>query len=115
MKRFPIRTVLVVCMLLFVVGCREQTPTSDTTFWSGNEETSSQRFESAKRSTPELIAFVRRMPKGADLHNHVSGAVYSDFALDRAGKKGMGYNIKTNTFTADKENKNLVIKTLYYQ
>lgn len=99
MKRFPISTVLMVCLLLVVAGCCERTPTG----------TPSQRFESAKRSTPEFIAFVRGMPKGADLHNHLSGAVYSDFALDRAEKKGMGYNKKTNTFTADKENKNDVI------
>lgn len=104
MKRFFMPTVIVVCMLLFVVGCRERTPTSDTAFWSGKTGTPSQRFERAKRSTPELIAFVRRMPKGADLHNHVSGAVYSDFALDRAEKKGMGYNINTNKFTTDNEN-----------
>lgn len=109
MKRFPIPTVLVACMLLVAIGCCERTPTSDTAFWSANAGTTSQRFELAKRSTPELIAFVRRMPKGADLHNHVSGAVYSDFALDRAEEKGMGYDIKTNRFTPGKEKKDDVI------
>ncbi|MCP5101906.1 MAG: hypothetical protein GY950_00940 [bacterium] len=100
MKRFPIIAVLTVCMLFVVVGCCERAPTSNTP---------SQRFERAKQSTPELIAFVRRMPKGADLHNHVSGSVYSEFALDRAEKKELGFNIKTNRFTADRENKNDVI------
>ncbi len=113
MKRLSIIAVLTLCMLFVVAGCCERRPASDTAFWSGNVGTPSQRFERAKQSTPELIAFVRRMPKGADIHNHVSGAVYSDFALDRAERKGLGFNIKTNRFTAvketKKENKNDVI------
>ena len=51
---------------------------SDKPFWGAGNADSATRFELARRSTPELIAFLRRMPKGADLHNHISGATYSD-------------------------------------
>ncbi len=58
-------------------------------------------FETAKSSTPELIAFVRRMPKGADLHFHLSGSAYCEFLLDSAEKQGFNYNVTRNTFTFD--------------
>jgi integral membrane sensor domain MASE1 len=32
-------------------------------FWAPNAGTPAQRFDLAKRSTPELIMFVRKMPK----------------------------------------------------
>ncbi len=45
------------------------------------------RFEQLKKSPPELYAFLLRMPKGADLHNHLAGAVYAEtFVHDAAAK-----------------------------
>ena len=40
-----------------------------------------RRFAELKRSPPELYAFLYRMPKGGDLHNHLSGAVYAETYL----------------------------------
>ncbi len=67
-------------------------------FWDKSAGTPAMRFEAAKSSIPELIAFVRQMPKGADLHNHVSGATYSDYILDSAEKNGLSYDLGTNLF-----------------
>ncbi len=50
-------------------------------FWNIDAGTPEQRFELAKSSVPELTAFLLKMPKGADLHNHVSGATYSEYLL----------------------------------
>ena len=36
------------------------------------------RFEAARDNHTELRAFLRRMPKGGDLHTHLSGAVYAE-------------------------------------
>jgi len=58
-------------------------------------------FDRAKRTEPELIAFLKRMPKGGDLHNHVSGAVYADFMLDAAVRKGLFFDPASGTFTSD--------------
>ena len=41
-------------------------------------------FAAAKKSPPLLRAFLYRMPKGGDLHNHLSGAAYAE-AIIRAG------------------------------
>jgi hypothetical protein len=38
----------------------------------------------ARGDEPSLIAFLRAMPKGADLHNHAGGASYAEYALDNA-------------------------------
>ncbi len=43
-------------------------------------------FEQLKKSPPELHAFLLRMPKGGDLHNHLSGAIYAESFLDRAAQ-----------------------------
>ncbi|MEZ0324926.1 MAG: adenosine deaminase [Fimbriimonas sp.] len=58
-------------------------------------------FEAAKRTDPELMAFFSRMPKGGDLHNHVSGAIYSDSMLDAAIAKGLFFDPATSRFGAD--------------
>ena len=36
------------------------------------------RFEDARADYTALRAFLRRMPKGGDLHTHLSGAVYAE-------------------------------------
>ncbi len=66
-----------------------------------NEASTAQRFERAKASEPQLIAFLKEMPKGADLHNHVSGAVYAETYLDAAIQCNGYFDPKTGTFTAN--------------
>ena len=75
----------------------------DRPFWHPDAGTPSERFELAKRTEPELIAFLRRFPKGADLHNHASGAVYSDYVIDAARTKGLRYDPRSRGFTASEE------------
>ena len=54
-----------------------------------DEAATARRFEAAKRSEPELIAFLKGMPKGADLHNHAWGAVYAESVLDSAAQSAL--------------------------
>ena len=63
--------------LLFLFTCHlalAQTP----------EQRTSNYFESIRKSPPLLEAFLREMPKGGDLHNHLSGAVYAETYLQLA-------------------------------
>jgi len=47
-------------------------------------------FEAAKKlGAPELYAFLKPMPKGADLHMHLSGAVYAETFIAEAVKQGV--------------------------
>lgn len=65
-----------------------------------DEATATRRFEGAKASEAQLIAFVKRMPKGADLHNHVSGAVYAETTLDAAIQSSLFFDPASCTFSA---------------
>ena len=43
----------------------------------GAEQKAASYFESIRKSPPKQLAFLLKMPKGADLHNASSGARYS--------------------------------------
>lgn len=45
-------------------------------------------FDAVRDNTPLLYAFLREMPKGADLHSHLSGAVYAESFLRWAAEDG---------------------------
>lgn len=67
-----------------------------------DERSTARRFEQARRDEPSLIAFLRTMPKGGDLHNHASGAYYLEQGLDSAVEHGLFYNPKTFRFESEK-------------
>jgi adenosine deaminase len=48
-----------------------------------------RRFEAAKASPPQLRAFLYRMPKGGDLHSHLSGAAYAETLIDAGAASGV--------------------------
>src|SRR5260370_8984649 len=65
----------VLCWLALVVGC------ADLGFAQGvasSEQKTSQHFQSIRNQPWLLMDFLREMPKGGDLHNHLSGAVYAE-------------------------------------
>ena len=87
---------LVVAML---AGCQAATPRADLTFWAPDAGDAAARFELAKRTQPELIAFLRRLPKGGDLHNHLAGASYGEYVVATAVEQGLNYDPATREFT----------------
>ena len=48
-----------------------------------------RRFAEVRRNPLELYAFLYRMPKGGDLHNHLSGAIYAETFLKAAAAKNL--------------------------
>ncbi len=46
-----------------------------------------RRLAQAKKNSLELYAFLYRIPKGGDLHNHLSGAIYAENFIDAAAEK----------------------------
>ena len=45
------------------------------------------RFAELKKDPLRLYAFLYKMPKGADLHNHLSGAIYAESFLEAAAAR----------------------------
>lgn len=64
------------------------------------EQRSTRYFESIRNSPPLLEAFLREMPKGGDLHNHLSGAVYAESYLQFAIHDGLCIDRKALAFVA---------------
>lgn len=55
----------------------------------GSEARVAQRFEALRATPPDLLALVRRMPKGADLHTHLAGAIYAESYVGWAAEEGL--------------------------
>ena len=54
-----------------------------------SEQRTARYFESIRKFPPQMLAFLRKMPKGADLHSHLSGAIYAESWVQWAADKGL--------------------------
>src|SRR5207245_9795029 len=59
------------------------------------EQRTARHFESLRKSPPQLLAFLLAMPKGGDLHNHLSGAIYAESYIQWASESGLCINTTT--------------------
>ena len=71
--------ILVVSLTLSAFAQRNLTP----------EQRTARYMESVRKQPPLLLAFLRQMPKGGDLHNHLSGAIYAESWIDYAAEDGL--------------------------
>ena len=71
-------------------------------------------FELARRNEAELVAFLHRMPKGADLHNHPSGAYDTEIYLDNAIGRGLLYDRTLRKFVESTANPHYTPHELKY-
>lgn len=78
------------CCFLLVACCQSSAP----------ERRAAERFAEIRSRPAELAVFLRRMPKGGDLHNHLSGAIYAESFLAWAAKadSNLCLNLATWTF-----------------
>ena len=61
----------------------------------GPTERTVRYFDSIRNSPPKLLAFLLQMPKGGDLHNHLSGAIYAESYIQWAADSGDCVNTTT--------------------
>ncbi len=73
-------------------------PTAPT-YISPAEQRTARYFESIRTSPLLLLAFLREMPKGGDLHNHLWGAVYAESFISWAAQDGLCVVRKNSSFT----------------
>ncbi len=72
-----------VVALVSAAALHAQTPTP-------GEVRAERVLESAKKAgNPELYALLKTMPKGADLHMHLSGAIYAETFIEDAASDGL--------------------------
>src|SRR5580658_3444552 len=81
-----VRTSLLVCFALVFCGCSHNSPPRV----SESEARTARVFLSYSHQGPlALRAFLEQFPKGADLHVHLSGAVYAETFLKDAAEDGL--------------------------
>ncbi|MGC2109875.1 MAG: adenosine deaminase [Candidatus Korobacteraceae bacterium] len=63
---------------------------------SASQEARTERyFQSIRKDPNQLLLFLREMPKGGDLHNHLLGAVYAESFIQWASEGGLCVDPKT--------------------
>ena len=62
---------------------------------STREAAAVRAVEAARENTPTLYALLRAVPKGGDLHSHLSGAVYAESYLRWAAEDSLCINRRT--------------------
>jgi adenosine deaminase len=63
------------------------------------EQRTARYLESIRKSPPQMLAFFLHLPKGGDLHNHLSGSIYAESYVQWAAEKGLCVNNKTYTLS----------------
>ena len=84
--RHPLRSVVLVAAL--AAGACQAPPQADSAAVRASTDTS-DLFEALKESPAVLQAFLRAMPKGGDLHSHLSGAIYAENYVQWAVEDGL--------------------------
>jgi hypothetical protein len=78
----------IVFLTVILSGCCSQTCST------GGEQQTAQYFYSIRHQPARLQTFLREMPKGGDLHNHLAGAIYAESFIDYAAASGLCYEPK---------------------
>src|SRR5208337_2600184 len=67
---------------------------------ASDEARTARYFESIRKNPNLLLAFLREMPKGGDLHNHLTGSTYAESYIQWGADDGDCVDPKTLYFTA---------------
>ena len=91
MPRVRIALVLIISTLS-AIGMAQSRPTA--------EERTARYLESVRHQPGLLLAFLREMPKGGDLHNHLTGGIYAESWIDFAVDDGLCVDRTTSVLIA---------------
>lgn len=64
---------------------------------TGPQQRTEAYFRAIRAQPPALWAFLKDMPKGGDLHSHLSGAIYAESMIGWAAEDGLCVDSKTLT------------------
>ena len=96
-RGYSLTLLLLITFLSASVSAHAQKPQPSSA--GGAEARTSKAFDEARKlGSPALRAFLYRMPKGADLHSHLSGAIYAESWIRVAGEDHLCINTQTLAF-----------------
>ena len=82
-----LRLVTTICALAAL--CSAQTGAAQAGPAQTREAKAAKYFDSVRHRPGLLLAFLQQMPKGADLHVHLSGAIYAESMIDWASENAL--------------------------
>jgi hypothetical protein len=85
----------IISTLVLLLSCGLTLAAQPATQRGASEQRTASYFESIRKSPPKQLAFLLKMPKGGDLHNHLSGAVYAERYIEWAAEQGLSINTRT--------------------
>jgi adenosine deaminase len=89
----------VACAELFSGSFFAQTRAKKAAARSGNpEQRAAHAFDVARANPLDLHAFLVRMPKGADLHYHLSGGIYAESFIRAAAEDDLCVDLASRSF-----------------
>jgi adenosine deaminase len=93
--------ILASLFLLLPAIVRAQTAAKNTAATGGTaEQRAAHAYEAARANPLDLEAFLARMPKGADLHYHLTGGVYAETFLRDAAEDGFCVDLASHALVA---------------
>ncbi|HMM58090.1 MAG TPA: adenosine deaminase [Rudaea sp.] len=75
-------------LLTVLAGCAQLSTNTPAPVSIDAAQATAIHFDAIRNSPPQLEAFLRAMPKGGDLHNHLSVAIYAEDYLEWAARDG---------------------------
>lgn len=83
-----LRTATILFALGLLAGCAHVVMQAPAAAPADAAQATAQYFDSIRYSPTQVDAFLRTLPKGADLHNHLSGAIWAEDFLSWAAQDG---------------------------
>jgi len=88
MSRGPVTSRLALALLAVMLFAIPARSTAGGKVVESDEELTAALLDSIRTDPPRLRMFLQRMPKGGDLHNHLSGSIYAEDFLAWGAEKG---------------------------
>jgi adenosine deaminase len=83
-------------LLLPAVALTQTATKAPTPSPASSEQRAVRAYDAARANPLELEAFLRRMPKGADLHYHFPGGIYAETWIRDAAEDGLCVDLATH-------------------
>ena len=101
MKLRSIEVVFLIVLLAFSAPVLFADGSDDVGSATSNEELVARQFDALRQNPEELRAFFLAMPKGGDIHNHLTGAVYAEDLIDQAVAGDLCVSLDNYTVSAN--------------
>ena len=88
------------CLLLLTFFLGETSVLAKPPQSINSEQRAERVFESVRANPLTLHAFLMQMPKGADLHSHLSGAIYAETYIRQAAEDGVCVDVSAFALVA---------------